>query len=69
MLPLRLLLPKTLICPPASESSMQGTFFHELVHAILEEIGEYKLTGNERFVQSFSTILNHVTQQLIDENR
>ena len=53
----------------ASKSSTQGTFFHELVHAILEEIGEYKLTSNERFVQSFSTILNQVTQQLIKENK
>lgn len=52
----------------ASDSSKQATFFHELVHAILGELGEYELNDNERFVQSFSTILNHVTQQLINEN-
>ena len=53
---------------PTSKSSMQGTFFHELVHAMLEELGEYKLNANERFVQSFSSILNQVTQQIVEYN-
>lgn len=53
----------------ASESSMQGTFFHEIVHAILEELGEYDLSSDERFVQSFSTILNQFTQQMVKENK
>lgn len=53
---------------PASKSSMQGTFFHEVVHAMLEELGEYNLSGDERFVQSLSTMINQITQQIVKEN-
>ena len=33
---------------------MQETFWHELTHAILEDMGEHKLNNNERFVEEFS---------------
>lgn len=39
------------------DSAKEQTFYHELVHAILDELGENELTGNERFVQSFSMLL------------
>jgi hypothetical protein len=39
------------------ESSKDQTFYHELVHAILDELGEHELSQNERFVQSFSVLL------------
>lgn len=35
----------------------EQTFYHELVHAILDELGENELSANERFVQSFSVLL------------
>lgn len=43
---------------PIPKSSMEQTFYHELVHAILDEIGEKDLSGNETFVQSFSLLLH-----------
>ena len=39
------------------ESAKEQTFYHELVHAILDELGEHELSNNERFVQSFSVLL------------
>lgn len=40
-----------------SESSKRNTFFHELTHAILDTMGEYKLSRNEKFVCAFSSFL------------
>jgi len=40
-----------------NDSSKEQTFYHELVHAILDELGEHELSENERFVQSFSVLL------------
>jgi len=36
----------------------EQTFHHELVHAILDTLGYYKLSNNEKFVQSFSVLLH-----------
>lgn len=41
-----------------SQERSEQAFFHELVHAILDEMGEVKLSKNERFVDSFSTLLH-----------
>lgn len=41
-----------------SKERAEQAFFHELVHAILDEMGELKLSKNERFVDSFSTLLH-----------
>lgn len=43
---------------PISKSKVEQTFFHELVHAILDELGELKLSKSERFVDSFSALLH-----------
>ncbi len=40
-----------------SESAKLNTFFHELVHLILDSMGEYKLSENEKFVCTFSSLL------------
>ena len=40
-----------------TQSSKENTFFHELVHSILETMGEYELTENEKFVSCFSGFL------------
>ena len=42
---------------PVSPSNMQETFWHELTHAILYEMG-HKLHRNEAFVTKFSILLN-----------
>jgi len=41
-----------------SDNSKEQTFYHELVHAILEELGNDELSSNEMFVQSFSLLLH-----------
>lgn len=40
-------------CP----DSKRNTFFHELTHAVLETMGEFELTNNEKFVSTFSSLL------------
>jgi len=39
------------------ESSKEQTFYHELVHAIFDEIGGNDLSEDETLVQSFSVLL------------
>lgn len=41
-----------------SISCARNTFFHELVHGILDTMGEYELSRNEKFVCCFSGFLN-----------
>ena len=36
------------------KETKEKTFFHELVHTILDSIGEYKLNENEDFVDAFA---------------
>lgn len=40
-----------------TESSKFNTFHHELIHLILDTMGEYELSANERFVNTFSGFL------------
>lgn len=40
------------------EDSIEQTFFHELVHCILDDIGEPGKSQNEQFVQAFSVLLH-----------
>lgn len=51
-----------------SEESVDSTFFHELMHCILGEMGN-ELNNDEAFVQTVSTFFNQITKQLIDANR
>ena len=37
--------------------SQLNTFYHELVHCILDTMGENDLRGNEKFVSCFSSFL------------
>ena len=41
-----------------SESSQQNTFFHEVVHCILDTMGRGDLSGDEPFVNTFASFLN-----------
>lgn len=47
-----------------SESSKYNTFVHECVHAILDTMGEYDLSGNEKFVNSFAGFANEIIQSI-----
>jgi hypothetical protein len=42
---------------PLRLSALQETFWHELVHALLYEMGEHKLNDRELFVEEFSSRL------------
>ena len=41
-----------------SEGSKRNTFFHELVHSILDTMNENELSANEKFVSCFAGFLN-----------
>lgn len=38
--------------------SIEQSFYHELVHAILHSLGEKDLNSNEKFVDMFGTMLH-----------
>jgi len=45
-----------------SKADMHDTFWHEVVHAILADMGEHQLNNNERFVEEFSARLAKAIQ-------
>ena len=45
---------------PRSDEAKAETFWHEVTHAILRDMGCHGLAGNEAFVTAFSTRLNQV---------
>lgn len=42
---------------PLRLSAIQETYWHELVHAILESMGEHELNDRESFVERFAYLL------------
>ena len=50
-----------------SEESKDSTFFHEITHCILGEMG-HELNKNEEFVQTVSTFVNQICKQMIEAN-
>lgn len=40
-----------------TEERKQQTFFHELIHAALDAIGEDELNDNEQFIDALSNVL------------
>lgn len=43
-----------------SETSKTNTMYHEIVHSILDTMGEKELSANEKFVCTFSGFLTEV---------
>lgn len=41
-----------------SKDKIEQTFYHELVHAILDTMGEHDLSDNEKLVNTFSVFLH-----------
>ena len=50
------------------ESSKIATFIHEVVHGILDTMGEYELSGNEKFVCTFSSLLIDTIEEIVKAN-
>lgn len=40
------------------ENLVEQTIYHEVVHSILESIGENELSSNDKFVQNFALLLH-----------
>lgn len=54
---------------PISTNQLTQTFWHEVVHGILDAMGEIEKNNNEQFVCCFSSILNEVIQSCeMDDN-
>ena len=51
-----------------SESSKANTFIHEVVHGMLDTMGENDLSGNEKFVSTFSSFMVDVVEEIIKTN-
>lgn len=56
---------------PVSGDDLRITFNHELVHAILDEMGELELCGNEKFVDLFAKMLHQYdkTAKFLKDNK
>lgn len=50
-----------IVCSP---TSIQNTFFHELVHCILDTMGEKELSRSEKFVCSFAGFLTEAMRSM-----
>ena len=44
------------------------SFVHELIHCLLESIGEYKLSQNEKFVELFARVLKQAINTMEYDN-
>jgi len=50
-----------------TEGVIYQTFLHEMIHFILDKIGESELRANEKFVDLFASALDQVEQSSIYE--
>ena len=51
------------------ESSKFNTFIHEIVHGILDIMGENELSENEKFVCTFSSLLIDPIEEIVRANQ
>ena len=51
-----------------SETSMTNTFMHEVVHGVLDTMGEFELSENEKFVCTFSSLLIDPIEDIVRAN-
>lgn len=52
-----------------SETSKLNTFWHEVVHAILDTMGEVELSRNEKFVCTFAGFLTECVHSMEESNK
>ena len=50
------------------ESSKFNTFIHEVVHGVLDTMGESELSSNEKFVSTFSSLLIDTIEYIVKAN-
>ena len=50
------------------ESSKFVTFIHEVVHGVLDTMGETELSNNEKFVSTFSSLLVDTIEDIVKAN-
>ena len=50
------------------ESSKINTFIHEVVHGVLDIMGESELSKNEKFVCTFSSLLVDTIEEIVKVN-
>lgn len=50
------------------ESSKFVTFIHEVVHGVLDTMGETELSSNEKFVSTFSSLLVDTIENIVKAN-
>lgn len=51
-----------------SDSSKVNTFIHEIVHGILDTMGECALSKNEKFVCTFAALLIDPIEEIVKAN-
>lgn len=52
-----------------SDSSKFNTFIHEVVHGVLDTMGESELSKNEKFVCAFSSLLIDPIEEIVKTNK
>lgn len=52
-----------------SESSKINTFIHEVVHGVLDTMGEFELSKNEKFVCTFASLLVDTIEEIVKANK
>ena len=50
------------------ESSKINTFIHEAVHGVLDTMGEFELSKNEKFVCTFASLLVDTIEEIVKVN-
>lgn len=50
------------------EASKINTFIHEVVHGVLDTMGESELSKNEKFVCTFSSLLVDTIEEIVKVN-
>ena len=51
------------------ESSKINTFIHEVVHGVLDTMGEFELSKNEKFVCTFASLLVDTIEEIVKANK
>ena len=51
------------------ESSKINTFIHEVLHGVLDTMGESELSSNEKFVSTFSSLLIDTIEDIVKANK
>ena len=51
-----------------SEGSKINTFIHEVVHGVLDSMGESELSKNEKFVCTFASLLVDTVEEIVKVN-